>query len=333
MTDDIENTIRNAKPGTSHRTDPVSEKGLRLLQSIRSMNPQQQSRDHRPKRHRQRLLGRTGMTLVTGTTAVLFVIAAVMVNILQTMAPVHAATPELLHITAAPETIAEVTEELSRGHTHSPESPPTTNTLRLTEWSLHSLVNDKGEIESSEIEPQWRELTFLADGTTRFRILAGESFAGQDASKLPRPGTILEDTTYDATNPFEHSSTYAKEPPTDAALMNDYLATTIGVEIPTTAEYFKAITGLLSNRLITAEQEFALLEFIATLPNIELDGTTTDRLDRRGVVVRVTEKDYAHLLVLSPQTGKFLAAETIYIGSSRTDIPSPAVTSYIAWER
>ncbi|GAB3617559.1 hypothetical protein GCM10027416_21160 [Okibacterium endophyticum] len=263
----------------------------------------------------------------------LFVMVAIVLTVLQPMTPAQAATPKPLHTTAVSKSAAEVAGELSQVRTNARDTVEATGTLRLSEWSLHSYVNDKGEIESSDIVPQWRELTFGTDGTIRLRITAGEPFAGQNSATLPEPGTVLEDTTYDDTNPFDLSDTYETEPPTDPTLVGDYLSMTLGTEDPATAEYFDAITGLLSNRFLTAEQEAALLGFIATLPDIEIDGSTTDRLGRSGVVLRATTGDYAHLLVLSPETGKFLAAETVYIGSSRADLSAPAVTSYTAWER
>lgn len=331
MTDDIEDAIRDAKPGASHRTDPVGATGLRLLESIRTQQPQHARSGRQESAHRQRgFFGRTRIALVTSTAAALLIVIAFTLTMLQPTAPAQAATPEPLRTTAASEGAREIAEELSQVRAQATDTA--TRTIRLNEWSLHSYVNDKGEIESSDIEPQWRELTFHPDGTIRLRLVAGEPFAGQDTKALPEPGTVLEDTTYDDTNPFELSDTYQNEPPTDPTLMGGYLARTLGVEKPTTAEYFNAITGLLSNRPVTSAQEATVLKFIATLPDIKVDGSTTDRLDRPGVVLRTQDGDYAHLLVLSPKTGKFLAAETVYIGSSRTDIPSQSVTSYIAWE-
>lgn len=332
MTDDIEDIIRDAKPGTSHRTDPVGETALRLLESIRAERLQHVRSGRQESAHRRRrFVGRTRISLVTSTVAALLMIVAFTLTMLQPTAPAQAATPDLLRTTAVSKNAREVAEELSQVRAQATDTA--TRTIRLNEWSLHSYVNDKGEIESSDIEPQWRELTFHPDGTIRFRLVAGEPFAGQDTTSLPEPGTVLEDTTYDDTNPFEQRDTYQSEPPTDPALMGDYLARTLGVENPTTAEYFNAITGVLSNRPVTAEQEATMLKFIATLADIRVDGSTTDRLDRPGVVLRTQNGEYAQLLVVSPKTGKFLAAETVYVGSSRNDISSPAVTSYIAWER
>ena len=40
--------------------------------------------------------------------------------------------------------------------------------------------------------------------------------------------------------------------------------------------------------------------------------------------------DYRRMLIISPELG-VLAYELVYTGSSRTDVPSPAVIDYKAW--
>jgi len=36
--------------------------------------------------------------------------------------------------------------------------------------------------------------------------------------------------------------------------------------------------------------------------------------------------------MISPDTGRITAIEDIYRGTDRTDIPTPAVAEYVAWE-
>lgn len=337
MTDDIEALIRDAKPGTAHRTDPVPEAGLRLLEEIRSQPVKHTSVRRRSSAGStlRKIDVRSRTSIIAATLSAMAVVFAVVVSLLQPSASAQAATPAPLETTAVSESVTELAEELSAMRANDEEPTSADNTIRLNEWSLLSSVNDKGEIVSSSIEPQWRELTLdEAGNVTRFRLIAGEPFPGQDRDGLPEPGTVLEDSFHDANNPFVIEEGPAQNPPTDPAQVGDYLADVIGVEHPTAGLYFGAIESVLSTRIITARQEAALLSFIAQLPDVQLDGSTTDRLGRPGVVFRATdEDDYDYLLVVSPEAGKFLAFERIYVGTERTDITSPSVTSYVAWER
>lgn len=54
---------------------------------------------------------------------------------------------------------------------------------------------------------------------------------------------------------------------------------------------------------------------------------------RLSSVQDAEEVAFEDRLFISPSTGEILAAETLYIGSDRTDIESPSVIDYTLWER
>ncbi|MFT4230594.1 MAG: hypothetical protein QM602_09910, partial [Microbacterium sp.] len=116
-----------------------------------------------------------------------------------------------------------------------------------------------------------------------------------------------------------------------------YLAQYAGEESPLTAgAAIREISGLLSSIILTTEQETAIIAYLQTLDGLTVAGTVIDRLGREGIAFRTTDRrpgEYQDYLILSPDTGSIIAAETVYIGSERTDITSPSVIDYVAWER
>ena len=83
---------------------------------------------------------------------------------------------------------------------------------------------------------------------------------------------------------------------------------------------------------LSAAQEAALLTHLASVDGVTVDGQVTDRIGRRGIVFSGGDGDYRQMLIVSPENGMLLAIETVYVGQERTDIISPAVIYYAAWE-
>ncbi|GAA3665327.1 hypothetical protein [Microbacterium marinilacus] len=209
--------------------------------------------------------------------------------------------------------------------------------VRFRQWALSTYIGEDGEIASSRIEPEWRETVFRDDGGIRSRALVAEPFDGDGSEGAAEPGTVIFDETLEPGASAIRDFFVYPDPPTDPAEVGGYLAGTMGAESePTLGQYFAETGGLLANRVISAEQEAALLAFLSEQPGLRVDGSTTDRLGRQGVVLRATDwrpGQYENILIVSPSDGAFLAAETIYIGHDRDDIASPSVVEYTAWER
>lgn len=206
------------------------------------------------------------------------------------------------------------------------------NTIRAQSWALNTWINDDGAIESSTVEPSWSETTFEDDGTVHYRLIAAEPFTGQDSDDLTEPGTVLVNETF---QPGEWGFTADNAPPTRADEIGSYLAELSGNPALTAGDAIREISGILSNYVLSSEQEAAIIGYLATLDTLTVAGETVDRLGRTGIVFSATDRsaDFEDLLIIDPQTGKILAAETIYVGSDRTDIASPSVIDYTAWER
>jgi hypothetical protein len=251
-----------------------------------------------------------------------------------------ASTPPLLNITPVAGEPAELLEEAAQMRLETTttsgdltSSDETARVIRMHQWALAVTEGENGEITYAEVVPESWETTFTTDGRVSTRVVAGEPYPGESPDDLPAPGTLLWEDEIPAEEFFDG---IAGEPPADTASMGEYLAPWTFEESPTLGGYFDAVTDVMSSYVLTAEQEAALLRFLTAQDGLRVDGSTTDRLGRTGIVFRASDRapgEYEDLLIVSPETGKILAAETIYIGSSRDYLDSPSVVEYFAWER
>jgi hypothetical protein len=203
--------------------------------------------------------------------------------------------------------------------------------IRFQTWAL--AFDPEAATPPRFIAPEEHEIVHLPDGSVSVTVRAGMPYGADgelvpDAS--PAPGTVLWSDVQaagDATPLFG-------PPPTEESQITEFFKKSGTVSSGTSGEYFSAIRLLLSEKALSSEQEAALIGFLATLPDIKVDGTVTDRLGRDGVAFSTDSRspgEYRDTLVLSASVG-ILSYEVAYIGSSRTDIQAPAVIEYIAWQ-
>ncbi|MFT4230191.1 MAG: hypothetical protein QM602_07885 [Microbacterium sp.] len=331
--DELERRIRAARPMSGHRDLPLTSRAKQELADLVLSRPnatlsraRAASRQHDRRRMTRRLVAAsTGIAMVAAATAVVL-------NILVPSGSAQAVTPAPLVTTAIGESTTETLEGLEMVKQADDAAPQ--HTVRLQSWELHTEIGDEGSIVSSSVEPHWSETTFADDGSVRILLTAADPFPGQDAEGLPTPGTVLADETLE---PGEYVSTYDEAVPTDPAEIDAYLAQYAGEESPLTAgAAIREISGLLSSIIVTTEQETAIIAYLQTLDGLTVAGTVIDRLGREGIAFSAADRrpgEYQDYLILSPDTGSIIAAETVYIGSERTDITSPSVIDYVAWER
>ncbi|MFZ4842986.1 hypothetical protein [Mycetocola saprophilus] len=278
----------------------------------------------RPARLRPR--GRLG--LAAGAIAA-FAAVAIFVVALINPGPALAATPPLLELTRVSGSAPELLTEMAQMQR---TQPPAGDTIRAQMWALNTSIAEDGSIESSVTEPQRSETVFAPDGSVHLVLTAAPPFPGQEATGLPKPGTVLVDESFPS-GQWEFPAEAG--PPTSVDEVGAYLAALTDDPNLSDGQTLREIAGILSNFPITRAQEAALLGYLATLDNITVAGQTTDRLGRAGIVFQARDRspDFEDRLIVSPKHGQILAAETLYVGSSRTDIASPSVIDYVAWER
>lgn len=328
MADRLSRRMREENPSSAHRTDPLSERALGELSYYEQAESVRASRDVRARAFRaprvRRLRSITGLV-----TASLMIVVALVLTFVRPDAAV-ASTPPLLSLTPLQTAASELLETLRMSTLNGPN---TSSTIRAQTWALSTSLAEAGSIEYSEIEPQWSETTFAADGSVHFTLVAAEPFEGQEGKNLPLPGTVLAEETYTSE---EWAFPAESGPPADSTEVADYLANFSGNPSLTAGDALREIAGILSNYVLSRAQEAALLGYLQTLPGLALAGETTDRLGRAGIAFRATDREpgeFEDLLIISPESGRIIAAETIYVGPDRAETASPAVISYTAWER
>ncbi len=319
--DRAERLIRDAKPA-DHPLSPRAEADLaKILASNAEDTPDSPGRSS----HRQ-------VPWVWAAAAAL-VIAIVItgINLIQPGKAV-AATPPMPTITLTNQDLAATFQELRTRAAAQPDRSAATE-IATQWWALGSDVDATGTIIASSVDPRRRVATLGDHGVIRYTEYAIQPYdaAGRpvDDPTAPAPGTQLDTVTVDPDQQI-----FTDHPPTKAAAFGDYLADHLPLTSSSpTINAFAGIQGLLSERILTPAQYAAFLGYLASLPDIQLLGTSTDRLNRAVLVYAApTEKDHQTLLMLSPDTGQINATEVIYRGTDRTDIPTPAVVEYVAWE-
>lgn len=331
MNDLLSTLLRSADPGTVKRGDPLSERGLRELAEYAA---KEAALEHPHRRGTHKVVKwrawRPASLAAGGAFVVILLVAVFALTSILRPAPAVAATPPLLELTSVSATAQELLKEMETMR-RTGEKPG--NTIRAQTWALNTTFNEDGTTEATVVEPQWSETTFQIDGTVQYRLVAAEPFPGQDDDSLPPPGTILVDETFP---PGDWDAPIEESPPTRVDEVGAYLAAFTGDEELSTGQTLREISTIMSSYLLTPEQESALIGYLSGLGNIQVSGSTTDRLGRTGIVLSATDRapgEYEDRLLLSPRTGQILAAETLYTGISRTDIQAPAVVDYTAWER
>ncbi|RLP79346.1 hypothetical protein D9V34_16275 [Mycetocola lacteus] len=351
MNDLLSDVLRAADPGTVHRDSPLSERALGELAAYEAAEAaattatgHHQHRVRPAARHplsaeaprrgaprhpdSGRRRPRRRLSLAAGAVAT-FAAVAVFVIALINPGPAMATTPPLLELTPVSTSAPTLLTEMAQMQRTQPAAG---STIRAQMWALNTSIAEDGSIESSVTEPQQSETVFAADGSVRLRLTAASPFPGQEAAGLPRPGTVLADENFPS-GQWEFPA--ESGPPASIGEVGAYLATLTEDPNLSAGQTLREIAGILSNYPLTRNQEAALLGYLATLDNIAVAGATTDRLGRSGIVFQARDRspEFEDRLIVSPKSGQILAAETLYVGSSRTDIASPSVVDYVAWER
>lgn len=331
MNDLLSNLLRNADPGSVKRGDPLSERGLRELAAYEARDENLARASRRSSTPSARRPRWRPVSLAAGSAFLILLIVSVFaVTSVLRPAPAIAVTPPLLELTSFSQAGPEVLKEMERLRR---TGQPPKNTIRAQSWALNTSIGEDGAIESSVTEPQWSETTFLPDGSVHYRLVTAEPFPGQDHDSLPKPGTVLVDEEF---LPGDWDSPIEEAPPTAVRDVTTYLVGLSGERTLTTGQIIREISAIMSNIILSPEQEATLIGYLSTLGGIQVSGSTTDRLGRTGIMFSATDRDPGQIedrLIISPSSGKILAAETLYIGSDRPDIASPAVIDYTAWER
>lgn len=241
--------------------------------------------------------------------------------------PAFAATPPPLVTTPIAQTAPEV---LNAAADAMPSRTDSGHTIAFHTWALNSEPDEHGVL-ASVVEPFVVTLSRDPGGGVTRTWRTGEPWPQNAAG--PAPAGQLVSTEVFA--PGEYMEVFT-EPPADPHSYGRFFAETGYLpEQPAAGDYLQLVMMLLNERSLSSDQESALLRFLAGLPDLKVDGQVTDRLGRAGVklsAVSPVPGDFIPSLIASVAGQGVLSYESTYIGTNRTDIASPSVVVYSAWE-
>ncbi|MDR1431014.1 MAG: hypothetical protein LBI99_02715 [Propionibacteriaceae bacterium] len=332
--DRIEELLRAAKPDDEHLSAADDAYLKRILAKTPAMLANKDITQRIERKSVSRKRARQRMRWLVSAAATVLVATIVVTVAGQVPAHAYAATPPMLKTIQANHDVATVLNDLSQLSAVQPDRSTRREIVEHV-WGLATKVDAQGQpVRTSVIQPEKYVYTLAAWGVAARASYADEPYdiAGSPVvdPALPKPGTLLERDIY-----TEEDQPPALPPlPEDAAEFSAYFAENIPSQgEPESTTAINRVVAVMYGRTINPRQEAGLLEYLATIPGLELAGECEDRLSRSVYVLRsATWAEQQELLLLDANTGHIAGYETIYIGTSRTDIPSPAVVSYTAWE-
>lgn len=320
--DELTERLRRARPQTPRRGAPLEPRQEVVLQRILSSSVPSMP---------LRTVRRHNRTILLAAASVLIFVAMIAAAALTMLHPssATAATPAALEPTPVDGTAEENMMRIAAS-VRSMDRPPAT-TIRFQTWAL--AFEPENSVPPQSITPEEHDLRRQPDGSLDITVRAGAT--------TDRNGSVVHDARtkpgmelWSLTIPAQEATVFPVAPPSTASAYAEYFERSGTLRSRASGEYFSAVRLLLSERALSSKQQSALIEFLASLPDIVVDGAVTDRLGRRGIAFSTQSRspgEYQDALVMSGSAG-VLSYEATYIGSSRTDLQAPAVIEYIAWK-
>jgi len=323
MTDELERDLRAANPLRSRRTDPLSARAEAELADILASAPVV-AIESAPRK-------RSPLGWVLAGAAALVVATLITVSSLNTPTAVIAALPEL---DAVPidATLSEVLAEMSANARALPGDTTLGQVIDSEAWYSEITVDE--ESTTFFVQPQLVHLEWRDDYTGFIETHAGEVRWGDPVSAdgMAEPGELL--SHYDFDEPGSFPPVFGEPPPDTAEGFREYIraANPEYDDDTDTMLYFSSLRDIRGFWPLTGPQAAGALDFIATLPDVELLGEVTDRVGRTGVAIVTATETHREVLVFDRTTGQLLSEETLYLGGIPDFDMPPGVMGYTAWE-
>jgi hypothetical protein len=288
-----------------------------------------------PRPRRRRLAALIGVP-IAAFVSVLAVIFAVVQPFGTSVAVAYGPAP--LVYTATGETVEDVVREASallartQGAT---EGGVAQRRAVYSSWDL--TVNEDGRgVRTAFVSPSETQLTWAEDLSGSLLVVAGEPYAADGTSgeaqsdEAPKPGTVLDDRTF---APGEYPVFLPDGGTMGAAeiatLMSDYAG-----EDGRGGDAMRAIESLLTEWTLTDAQHAAMLQSLLTYDDLEVLGSTTDRLGRPVVGIAAPGRgDQTATLLVSAESGRIVGIERSVLNDDEDlMVPAGTVVSYILWE-
>lgn len=329
-------TLLHGHDPLAGRVEPSGHRDLLIERILRSPQAAQATAPRRPRR--------AGPYVALGAiTAIVALIFAVPLMGLpgRPASVAQAATPHMLAYQPVSGTASDALRQIAHRVRSLPDGVAGAQGryqyVRTQSWSLFTRVD--GRQVRSAVIPEVREIWRAHDGSGRLRIVAGaaefptlESRRTWEAEGRPRPPS--QDRSYTAGGLAASYPEILPEEVTD-------LQAQMSVGHPASngpAETFVAIADLYRDQTPRAQTRAALLDLLASVPGLELQGRTTDRAGRPALAVSVTSTmtglPTRYTLLVDEKGGRVLGEEQVLTTrSGRLDVPVPSVISYTLFLR
>jgi hypothetical protein len=330
MDDDLIELMRQADPA---RTTAIDRYELEIRSELRRITQRSLAK--------QDLRTRTRWPwFAVPAVVVAVVVVAVLTQMWNPPYPVAAATPPRL---VRSRTSLDVGGAMDRALSQlTPiDSDEAQRCANLEGWYLQTEIGT-GSQSASVVSPQEQELIWNEHLAGTITLTAGRSYVLAEGSpsapcdaNAPTPGTVLSRDTFPA---GEMPVLFQTPPPSTAPEMRRYLAATLAIDFDADAvDYLSAVRVLMSEWTLSSAQQAAVLSTLRELDGLDVAGEVTDRLGRPGIAFRATSPNspyFENLFIVSTETGRILALETLYLGglSELASVPAHSVIDYVAWK-
>ena len=333
--DDVTRRLRDANP---YASDELSPRALQVLDDItsgrrRPSEPQTSRGSVRQLRWLSGAVAASAFTLVA-------ILIAVVSGVLIAPHPAAAVTPMPLTLRATDRTVDALRDALE---TAEPAVGPPSE--RGAAWEGWYLQLDAEHAEWTFIQPQRVRIDWRDDLSGSTRIVAGTPVDRHgEALTAPsddgaRPGSVISEMAY---GHGEFFSPFPDDPPETADAMHSYLDVYLDTDVSsskerTAADYAFAVLTLVQFWTLSDAAQRAAIEVILAASGAQVEGTTTDRAGREGIVLDIGSLESAPFhrdqLVIDPAAWHILAHEQIYLGGLDDPMlpPAGAVTQYTLW--
>lgn len=262
-------------------------------------------------------LSRRRLLLVAGTAAVA-VAGSVAAYPAFTRPTAYAATPPLLRYTAldAKETPTDALDGLAAlaRKQPAPTGSGPFHYVHTQGWYLDTEQDTAGKVLASRVDVADRQLWLAADGAGRIEETRGGRPLGN--SGRYGPGGLFQ----------------IPVPAGTAESLRDRLLQ----QSPgrSTADWFGAVKDIWNTRAVPPELQSALLQVLATRPDLHFDGAVTDRAGRPGIAVSIDTggpPSMRSVLILGADTGMLLGYEEVALTAADFPVRAPATIGYTLW--
>lgn len=342
MTDLLERDLRAANPLRSRRTDPLSARAEADLASILASASAATDADAAaaedatatvvPIASAAKRSRRARFAWALSAAAALAAASVITITSLTVSPPAGVAAPPDLDPVPIDSTLSEVLAEMSANARQLPGDTSLGHIVESEAW--YSDISITEESTTFFVQPQLVHVEWHPDLTGFVEARAGEVRWGDpvDADGMTKPGEVLFRVDYD--EPGSFPLTLPQPPPDTADAFRDYIRAAYPdyTDDTPTGFYFAALEDIRSGWPLTGPQAAGALDFIGSLPDVELLGEVTDRLGRTGIAIATETETHRFVLVFDRQTGLLLSAERSYLGGVPDFDYPPGVMSFTAWK-